>query len=159
MLPAELYPQMEESANIEFLYGGCLPLQPGSQLSDTHTLGRCRPRFLRKRFQRARIIIAEGSGNVNSFFGFFRKFLKGEPVRAAVPGAARKRHAGESMSCRGVPRHEGGEKSGFPFAPGVREGRFFAALRMTTGGNAVILRSGFPSLCHSEERFSPLLSF
>ena len=63
------------------------------------------------------------------------------------------------MSCRGVPRHEGGEKSGFPFAPGVREGRFFAALRMTTGGNAVILRSGFPSLCHSEERFSPLLSF
>ena len=135
-LPAELYPQMEESANIEFLYGGCLPLQPGSQLSDTHTLGRCRPRFLRKRFQRARIIIAEGSGNVNSFFGFFRKLLKGEPVRAAVPGAARKRHAGESMSCRGVPRHEGGEKSGFPFAPGVREGRFFAALRMTMGGGS-----------------------
>ena len=26
---------MEESVNIEFLYGGCLPLQPGSQLSYT----------------------------------------------------------------------------------------------------------------------------
>ena len=56
------------------------------------------------------------------------------------------------MSCRGVPRHEGGEKSGFPFAPGVREGRFFAALRMTTGGNAVILRNASPPSCHSEER-------
>ena len=143
---------MEESANIEFLYRGCLPLQPGSQLSHPPALGRCRPRFLWKRFQRARIIIAEGSGNVNSFFGFFRKLLKGEPVRAAVPGAARKRHAGESMSCRSVPRHEGGEKSGFPFAPGVREGRFFAALRMTTGGNAVILRNASPPSCHSEER-------
>ena len=29
---------MEESVNIEFLYGGCLPLQPGSQLSYTPIL-------------------------------------------------------------------------------------------------------------------------
>ena len=31
---------MEESVNIEFLYGGCLPLQPGSQLSYTPILYR-----------------------------------------------------------------------------------------------------------------------
>ena len=52
---------MEESANIEFLYGGCLPLQPGSQVSYA-------PGFSAD--LSAEIIIAQNFRSVHSFFDF-----------------------------------------------------------------------------------------